>query len=316
MKRAFHSVVLATLAVPVLVLGQAHDVNKVLSDVRAALGGDNLEAVRTMAVEGTSTRVVSEGESRSSNFEMAFELPDKFVTTNVIGNLNGQDIRRTTGFNGDDLIERTDMPPNMGHGVHMIRLGRPGGAAGGELTPEQEAAQRASLVERNRAEFARFALGMFGSGLPAHPLEFAYAGVAESPDGAAHVLDVSGEGEFAVRLFVDSETHLPLMLSWMAPEPLIVTAGGGPGGMQVMTRTLTGGDPDAAREDAERQFREAEANRRTVEYRLFYADYKEFAGVLVPTRLQRMIDGNPTEELLFDKVEVNTDLDPKTFEGR
>ena len=314
MKRAVHTVLMAALAAPVLVLGQAHDVSKVLADVRAALGGDKLEAVRTMAVEGTSTRTVSEGEARSSNFEMAFELPDKFVTTNVIGNLNGFEIKRTTGFNGDHPIEHTEMPPNMG-GAHVMRIGSPGGAAEGELTPEQEAAQQAALVRRSKAEFARLGLGMFGSGLPAYPLEFAYAGLAESPDGTAHVLDVTGEDEFAVQLFIDSETNLPLMLSWMAPEPLMITATGS-GGMRVMTRTVTGGDPETVREDTARQFREAEANRRTVEYRLFYADYKEFDGVRVPTRVQRMIDGNPTEELTFDKVEVNKKIDPKMFEGR
>ena len=315
MKRTFHTVVVVALAAPVLVLGQAHDVSKVLADMRSALGGDKLEAVRTMAIEGTSTRTVSEGESHASNFEMAFELPDKYVTTNVLGNINGFDILRTTGFNGSDLIDHTEMPPNMG-GAHMIRIGTPGGAAaGGELTPEQEAAQQAALVRRNKTEFARLALGMFGSGLPDYPLEFAYAGMAEAPDGTAHVLDVSGDGEFAVRLFIDSETNLPLMLSWMAPEPLVITAGG-PGGGRMMTRTVTRGSSEQVRADTERELREAEANRRTVEYRMFYADYREFEGVQIPTRIQRMVDGSPTEEITFDKIEVNKTLDAKTFEGR
>ena len=100
------------------------------------------------------------------------------------------------------------------------------------------------------ARFARLALGMFAASPAAFPLEFTYAGEAESADGKADVIDVKGEGEFAVRLFVDQQTHLPLMLSWMDKEPLVMTMGtggpgraGGPGGS---TFVASGGGGGAA----------------------------------------------------------------------
>ena len=66
-----------------------------------------------------------------------------------------------------------------------------------------------------------------------YPLTFTYAGEAEAPEGKADVIDVKGEGDFAVRLFVDQKTHMPLMLSWMDKEPLVMTmTSGGPGGAQ------------------------------------------------------------------------------------
>ena len=34
-------------------------------------------------------------------------------------------------------------------------------------------------------------------------------------EGKADVLDVTGEGGFAARLFIDQKSHLPLMLTWM-----------------------------------------------------------------------------------------------------
>ena len=40
---------------------------------------------------------------------------------------------------------------------------------------------------------------------------------------------------------------------------------------------------------------EAEQTRQVVEYRMFYADYKTFDGVKLPTRIQRMIDGKPSK---------------------
>jgi hypothetical protein len=60
--------------------------------------------------------------------------------------------------------------------------------------------------------------------------------------------------------------------------------------------------------------KEAEENRRTVEYRIFYADYKAFDGVRMPTRIQRMVDGQAFEELSLEKIRVNPKLDAKKFE--
>lgn len=62
------------------------------------------------------------------------------------------------------------------------------------------------------------------------------------------------------------------------------------------------------------QMKEAEAKRRTVEYRLFYADYKDVNGVMLPHKFQRSIEGKPTEEITFDTVKLNQKIDAKKFE--
>ena len=68
-------------------------------------------------------------------------------------------------------------------------------------------------------------------------------------------------------------------------------------------------------QEMEQRMKEAEANRRTVEYRIFYGDYKTVAGgVQMPTRIQRMIDGKPAEELSLEKIKVNQKIDPQKFE--
>jgi hypothetical protein len=51
-----------------------------------------------------------------------------------------------------------------------------------------------------------------------------------------------------------------------------------------------------------------------VEYRLYYGDYRDVDGIKVPFRLQRSIDGKPTEELTFDRVKINGKIDAKTFD--
>ncbi len=186
----------------------------------------------------------------------------------------------------------------------------------------------------DRKDFTRMALGMFAASPAVFPLEFAYAGEAESPDGKADVLDVKGEGDFAARLFVDQKTRLPLMLSWMDKEPISIqmgpggmTAGPGsgggmalPGGGTFVQRTEGGGPPPSREEmekrmkDFEEKRKELEAARRTVEYRVYYADYQAVGGVTLPHRIQRSIDGKPTEEMIFDSMKVNPKIDAKKFQ--
>ena len=72
---------------------------------------------------------------------------------------------------------------------------------------------------------------------------------------------------------------------------------------------------EAARmqEDMAERMKQAEANRRIVEYRMFFADYKAVDGVKLPTRIQRMMEGLPTEELALKKIKVNGKIDPNKF---
>jgi hypothetical protein len=324
MRRAFHSLLLIVLAAPALVLGQGPDAARVLADVRAALGGDaRLDAVKSVAVEGRVTKTAG-GQTLSNDFEMAFELPDKFVKKEVIAMMGQTSITRTTGFNGDGLIEVIDTPPQMGGAMVITRMAGTG-PAGMQATPEQIAAQQQAILGSNKREFARLSLGMFAGNPRAFPLEFTYAGEAEAPDGRAQVIDVKGADGFTARLFVDAKTRLPLMLSWMEKEPMRMTMGGGSAvgsgpvtfahGVQVGGgRQVTPEQAEHLRQEMEQRIKEAEANRRIVEYRLIYGDYKPVSGVQMPTRIQRMIDGQATEELSLEKIKVNTKIDPKKFE--
>jgi hypothetical protein len=217
------------------------------------------------------------------------------------------------GFNGPDgLIDEIDQPPQFGHGGagHGTRAG--GGATTADaMTPEQEQARRAETLLANKKEYARFALGLFGAAATVYPLQFTYAGQAESPDGTAHVIDVTGEGDFAARLFVDTKTHLPLMLSWMDKE--LVTAADGHGGADPHGGGVQSQGGHGGRASTHVRATEAEANRRVVEFRLFYRDYRPVGGVRLPHTLQRMADGRVTEELTFDRVLVNRKIDESRF---
>jgi hypothetical protein len=123
--------------------------------------------VKTLAVTGRSARVNGESTAPATDFEIAMELPDKYMKKEVVATIGTNTIARTTGFNGEALIEATDTPPAMGGGGMMVmRFGGPGaGAPGAQPTPEQAAAMRKSALQAASKKFARLALGMFASSL-------------------------------------------------------------------------------------------------------------------------------------------------------
>jgi len=336
-------VAVALVAAGALVAGQGRDANQLLAGARTALGGDKLAAVKTLTAMGRTVRTNQAGNTVENEFELALELPDKYLMRSVMMAMGNMSIYRNTGFNGGQAIEEIDRPPSLSGGTFFMRVSGPGGGAVDpeKMTPDQKAEFDQKRLLANKKEFAKLALGMFAASPAAYPLELSDGGQAESADGKADVIDVKGEGGFAARLFIDSQTHLPLMLSWMDKEPLVMQMGGpgggapGPGGAGAVTMTMSGGggvaagapvhapaggstmsqeDRDKMMKDLDARRKDAESKLRTVEYRVFYADYKEVGGVQWPHRIQRAIDGKTTEEMTFDTIKVNPKIDAKKFQ--
>ena len=338
MNRVWGVAAACALAAGTVAAGQGRDASQVLAAARTALGGPKLDAVKTLTATGRTVKALPNGTSSENEFEMALELPDKYLMRSVIAAMGNMSVYRMSGFNGGQVIEEIDRPPSLsGGGTVMIRVAGPGGVTDPEkMTAEEKADYDQKRLVANKREFAKLALGMFAISPAAYPLELADGGQAESPDGKADVIDVKGEGGFAARLFIDSQTHLPLMLSWMDKEPLVMTvgpggtvmAGGAPGagaaaggGNATFTRVERSGAPPTPEErekmlkDIEARRKEAEAKLRTVEYRLYYGDYKAVGGVQLPHRIQRSIDGKPTEEMVLDTIKVNPKIDAKKFQA-
>ena len=194
------------------------------------------------------------------------------------------------------------------------------------MSPEQMAEQqRTARLATAKQEFARLALGLFASSLPAFPMTFSFAARAEAPQGTADVLDVKGEGNFAVRLFIHAETHLPIMVSWQAPPTnVIITTPGQPAPKTVAPGAVIVAVPappaaTATQEEKDKYSKEviglrAKAQATPIEYRLYYADYRDVDGVKFPFRLRRAIGPDTTEETTFDRFRLNSKIDPRKFE--
>lgn len=320
--KVLQTITAAALAVPVLLgasLGaeQTPDVNTILAEARKALGGEKLQQLQSLVMDGKILRSGAPVNGQATTTERAFEiriqLPDKMLRREVLAAMSNMSIYKNSGFNGaDGLINQVDQPPQLstGTGVQVFSSSRIGPAQGQTQTPEQKEAQRKSQLLATKKEYARLALGLFAAAPSVYPLQFTYAGEAQAPDGTADVLDVKGEGDFAVRLFIDRKTHRPLMLSWMDKELL---AGGG---AQMQSISGLGG----SREEMEKRVRErqaeiaeAEARRRIVEWRFYYGDYKSVSGITIPHRFQMSSDGKAIDELVVERVRVNQKIDDDSF---
>lgn len=292
--------------------------SQVLAGARAAMGGARLAAVTSILATGRTRRV------RGDNlvpieFEIAIALPDKYVRKDEVPAEESEPT--STGFAGTELIQFPAAPPGRAGGAAPAAGGRPGGPA---PTPAQLEAQRNARLTTAKQEFARLALGLFAASLDTYPMTFAYAAQAQAPQGTADVLDVRGDGNFNARLFIASDTHLPIMLSWQAPPTGVVVVTPG----QPAPRTVAPGavvvnappppDPGASAEERDRYAKEVAALRQKaqttpVEYRLYYAEYRDVDGVKLPFRLRRAIGTDTTEETTFDRFRLNTRIDPRKF---
>ena len=269
---------------------QAADAAAVLAAARDAMGGNKrIEAVRTFIANGR-TRQIRGDNLVPIEFEIQVELPDKYSRRDEFP---AQDAGpATAGFNGDRLVQIPPAPP-------------PVARAGGPPAPtpaQQEAAMRARVATA-REDFARLMLGLFASSYASFPLTFDYVAQAEAPEGKADVLDVTGQANFTARLFVNAQTHLPIMLSWRAQAP--PARGGGPGAQS----PARGGPPPGAPAPPGTTPPPA-----PVENRMYFADYRDVDGLKLPFRIRRAVGSETTEETIFDRFRINARTDARRFE--
>ncbi len=291
---------------------------KILADARTAMGGEKLEGVKTLVANGR-TRRVRGNNLQPIEFEISIELPDKYLRKDEFPAEEADPT--STGFNGDTLLQLPLPAAPPPRPVAPPVAGRAGGPPA--PTAAQIEAQQKARVTTAKQDFARMALGLFAAS-PNYPLTFAFAAQAQAPQGTANVLDVKGEPNFALRLYIHSETHLPVMVGWqLPPTNVIVTAPGQPApptvapGAVVVTGPAA---PAAGASDDERKKYQAEvaeirkkAMSTPVEHRLYFADYRDVEGVKLPFRLRRAIGTDTTEETTFDRYRLNTKIDPRKF---
>jgi len=262
-----------------------------LAQARAAIGGEKtLAKVQGLSATGALQRAMGDRQI-AGEVTVDLQLPDKFLRTDSVSPMGDAALVVTQqGINGDTLMRSAkalNTPPGA-----IIRM-PPAPAHGSDAEMQQ--------LRNSRAELARLTVALLLTTPASVPLEFAYAGAAESSDGKADVLAVTGASSFAAKLFLDQSTHRPLMLVYrgVAPQRMVVEAQRGDA------------PPAAARGEPP-----AQPPAEQVDINLFLDDYRPVDGVLLPHHITRSIDGQPNEEWTFKTVKVDPSFKPETFAVR
>jgi hypothetical protein len=152
------------------------------------------------------------------------------------------------------------------------------------IDPEQ---LRQLQVRTRQADLARVLLAL----LLTTSDTVAWVGTAESPDGKADVLEIKPVEGPLTRLFLDVNTHVPLMLTWQGVAPRMMIA-------------RRGGDPPPAA---------APPRPQETTLRMTLGEYKTVNGLRLPHFITRGTNDETTEEWTISSYRINPTFRADTF---
>jgi hypothetical protein len=328
MRRRVSSVVAGVIAVGLVsgsaITAQTEDTAKgaaLLAEARKAVGGDDkLGAIKRLQVKGEMRRgqgnVTLDGDS-----EVFIELPDKFRRNESLTlGPGGPGIDRVEVLNGNDTWEENSGGGGRGGFGRGGDFGGRGGFAGfgGNQAGDPNAQGRGQgidperlreLQRRNRqTEVARLLLGM----LLMTDSPVAWIGTAQSPEGTADVLEVKTPDGAATRLFLESTTHMPLMLTWTGGAQRAGRGGQGREGRQ--GRGGDAGPPSGAATDSVQGRRgRAAGGGAPATLEMHLSDYKVVNGLKLPHLITRGTNGETAEEWAIKSYRINPTFKGNTF---
>ncbi len=325
-----------------------------LSEARKALGGeDKIGAIKRIELKGAVTQVAG-NQTLDGDLVMQIETPDKLRIDEEISLPGGAiTIERTQALNATeawDLTEGGNLPGNFGRGGRGGG-GNPGGRLGGvlgalndpnapqgQVDPARQAALKEQQRKARQTDLARYLVAFFATTAEAP----AWVGTAVTPkDEKADVLEMTTADGTVTRIFLDIETHMPLMMTYSGPAPRGGGAqgrrgqgaqgrgpqGGGPQGGGQAAAGQGGGDAAAANapqgaapggapggdaaQGGRRAGGAAQAQAAIVE--MYLGDYRVENGVKMPHHITREINGEIQEEVLIKNFKFNPNFKSNTF---
>lgn len=282
-------------------------VSGIIAGARQALGGeDQVAGLKTLTAEGPFRRSMG-GRDMAGTVVITLARPDKMHRLEEMamgGMVGGPTIERTMVLNGNTAWEDTQNRGGMGGGMRIVMAG-PGQGPGGTGGPTPEQLNEAR-VRRMRVQMQRLTAALLAdAGTP-----WVDAGVAESPEGKADILETKEETGRTLRLFIDQHTRLPLMVQYQDPKPMVmINNGRGPGG--------PGGRPQMTPDEMQKRAEEMRRNPPPLgTYALHLSDFKKVDGIMLPHTIETSLDGEPNEEWTIEKYKVNASIKADLWEKK
>lgn len=301
-------------------LGQVDRALSILEQARAALGGDSLDQVKTLSYTGKVRRILPENREVVAKAKARFSLVEKsFVFSEQIGDEGGSQVdthifikregdvpfkhpageNRVIIFKKEDTEDVTVESNSPGEKVlkkvieegKQVKIRQMYVSTDGKLVTAEgvplETKERI-MLHHPHADFARRVLGLLLQTPADFPLQYTYVGGVEAAGGNADLLDVTGPEGFKAKLYLNSVTHLPMMLSYTAVEPV------------VFIFKKAQGSEEAARMTVERPTpKEA-----LIEVR--FSDHRNVNGLMLPYHITKSVNGQISEEITVESYELNS----------
>jgi hypothetical protein len=190
--------------------------NDILAVSRAALGGKKLAAIQSLTVWGPNRRGAA-----TTELALNAHLAGKFLREQTTLS-SGGDVSRTVVGDDGAISVGGGMPGDEGGPAFsfVTAEGLDGDNYWAKLSSGavQSGAETAGAV-RKSAFIRSFALYMLALTLTTpenFPMTYTYGGQVESPGGMADGIEGKGPNGFVVHLFIDTKTHLPVMLNYLS----------------------------------------------------------------------------------------------------
>ncbi|MFN6965144.1 MAG: hypothetical protein ACK4S4_15470 [Pyrinomonadaceae bacterium] len=303
----------------------------IIAAARKAIGGDAaINNIRSLRVRGSTVKILKIGgeeKSIAGETEIAMQLPDKFSKIVKLGS-GGED---RPGDASIDVLVTSDRPSGVGPHKVTIKKGEGGQeiavkrsdadvkeietADGGRvivrsISKDGEPARSRSgdgakvFVDKRvgdagrpgprQDEFARTLLALLLSTPGDAAANFTFGGEHQI-DGRQCNMIVADLGSSSVRLYLDRDSNLPVMVAYTAVEPQVV----------FFRKEAPAGRALGEKKDVVTFDRKADASTTAVEYQVRFSDYRSVDGVQLPYKWVTTVNGAAGETFDVASYEVN-----------
>ncbi len=283
---------------------------QLIARARTAIGGEAaIRRVATLSASGKSTRpvkyvsvqgprkVVEKEKTLEGRLGLEFVLPERY-RVNVKGeNLRGFGFSYSEIVNGAEAWRDPPLPAiSSNRDARVIDVED---FRRTELMSAQGARQRVSF----------FLTSWLLQSIPTFPIEWTYIGSIE--DGADRLETLLGEGRggFTFFLLLEPQSGRPAGVAITFVEAIqrsVLVESSGYFDRRFMQETF-------ARARQERQARARPAARHQMVLR--FSDHRQIDGLWLPHRITTKVDNEPFEEVVFEEIRLNREIDAKRFKG-
>jgi hypothetical protein len=226
--------------------------------VRSALGGPRLESIRSLVLEGDAQIVLE--HTHAARREVRIARPSNYL---VIDHFPSVGVTTGIGLRNNTLFRIS------GPGVSLA-------------SKEAQQVFRRYAENKIRREATLLLAALLMTTDTPVPIKYVYAGRAESPDGVADAIDISWAEGLTARLFVATDTKLPLMVAF---EDLEIHKDPKPKSLSELPFVMPQFDK--------------------VPHALYFSDYRRVDGVMIPHTQIHAVAGATKEQFTVTRARVN-----------